>query len=449
MTARKGPRKPVEEWLLGREPEPAAEAEAILPEIIRSEVNLLVLPFFALSRKGLKRKTKTEYRTTVVRDGKRLEILWQVTANAEYGYPGPFDKQVHKAVEQILSEMPLPLENPIPLGSLYRLAKSMGLTPAKGGNYSGWVYRQIKESLERIVLVGIRSRGTFYSKERKRWIDEVFHLYDRVIFKGERLPDGRIADTNYLYLSSWYLENLNALYVKPIDYGYYRSLRSTVSQRLYELLGVKFYGVLQEGLPSLRYRYSTLCQLLPLTPQKYLSKAKQQLDPAHRELKRTGFLEKVMWRTGPAGAGEEDWFLYYFPGPRVWEERQRYETPSLGEEGPLPLPGDESPGASAEAAAGAKPKQLAFEAWEREAEAKGLVEELLRALGDERSRPFYEKLARRAVQHRRLLDLIYRVLGEVKEDWREGRIRTSKGAAFVDKLKRYCKERGIDLGLKH
>jgi len=73
---------------------------------------------------------------------------------------------------------------------------------------------------------------------------------------------------------------------------------------------------------------------------------------------------------------------------------------------------------------------------------------MLELLGDERSRPFYLKLARRAVDHPRLLDLVYRCLSEVKEEWREGLIRTSKGAVFVDKLKRYCKERGIDLGLK-
>jgi len=407
------------------------EGEDLLPEIIRSEVNLLVLPFFALSRKGLKQKIKTEYRTTVVRGGRRLEILWQVTANAEYGYPGPFDKQVHKAVEQIISELPLPLKNPIRLGSLYRLAKSMGLKPSKNGNYSGWVYRQIKEALERIVLVGIRSRGTFYSKEKKKWIDEVFHLYDRVIFKGEQLPDGRIADTNYLYLSSWYLENLNALYVKPLDYGYYRSLKSTVSQRLYELLGVKFYRLLQEGIPSLRYRYSTLCQLLPITRQRFLSKAKEKLEPAHRELKETGFLERVMWRESPREG--DDWFLYYFPGPRAREEVERLRLPEdvLAGEGDLELGLESLPAGRA--------KGGRSEEWEIEA----LVQEMLRVLEDERSKAFYRKVAKTVPA-----DLIYRCLSEVKEEWHEGLIRTTKGAVFTDKLKRYCRERGIELGLR-
>jgi hypothetical protein len=37
-------------------------------------------------------------------------------------------------------------------------------------------------------------------------------------------------------------------------------------------------------------------------------------------------------------------------------------------------------------------------------------------------------------------------LSEVKDDFRRGRVRKSKGAAFTDRLKRYCEERGILLG---
>jgi len=80
-----------------------------------------------------------------------------------------------------------------------------------------------------------------------------------------------------------------------------------------------------------------------------------------------------------------------------------------------------------------------------EAEAQALVEEILQVVGDEHSRGFYVKLARRALEEPILLDLIYRCLSEVKEEEREGLIRTTKGAVFVDKLKRYCKERGIEL----
>ena len=100
---------------------------SLLPEVIRSEVNLLVLPFFALWDKGLKKKTKIEYKTTAKRHNRKLEISWTVLSNPEFGYPGPFDRKVHKAIEQIISEFPLPIQNPIQIGSIYKLIERMGL----------------------------------------------------------------------------------------------------------------------------------------------------------------------------------------------------------------------------------------------------------------------------------------------------------------------------------
>ncbi len=421
---------PLEEGTPNLEPVPTASEIGKYEEedVVRSEVNLLTLPFFALSRKGLKDIQEICYHDVVSRDGKRVEILWRVSANVRQGFPGPFDKEVHKAIEQIISEQlrsrPLPLENPIPLGSLYELCRRMRI------NSSGKNYRRIKEALKRITLTGVESRGAFYCRGREQWVEDVFHLYERVVFKGERLEDGTVADQNYLYLGSWYLQNVNALYLKPLDYAYYRGLRSTVARRLYELLGVKFYGLLRRGRggggvshPRIQYRYSTLCQLLPLTRQRHPSKAREKLGPAHAELVETGFLAEVEWQEAAAReeGGEPDWLLVYAPGPRAWAEAARS---TLGGSEAV-APGGEG----------------------REAEVQGLVEEILQALGDERSRAFYTQLARRAAKEPRLRELIYRCLSEVKEEWREGTVRTSKGAVFVDKLKRYCRERGIELGL--
>ena len=64
----------------------------VLPEpleILRSEVNLLTLPFFALCDKDVRRRTKTEFTEVQERDGAQLQILWRVTGDPELGYPGP------------------------------------------------------------------------------------------------------------------------------------------------------------------------------------------------------------------------------------------------------------------------------------------------------------------------------------------------------------------------
>ncbi len=297
--------------------------EINLPKIINSEVNLLVFPFFALSTKGLKNKTKTVYQEIIKKGDQKVNILWKVSSNSEYGYPGPFDRKVYQTISEILSEILKEegeIKNPIPLGSLYNLCKRMNME-----NYGGMEYKKIKEAFIKIKTTSIESKGTFYSKDKKQWIEDIFSLYDRVIFKGEKIFDNEIADNNYLFLGSWYLQNLNSFYIKPIDYNYLQSLKSKIASRLYEILGVKFYGLRNKRENFICYRYSKLCQLLPVIPHEYISLAKQQLDPGNNELRDTGFISKYDWSEN----GKKDWLIYYWPGERAKEEMKRAKIKSI------------------------------------------------------------------------------------------------------------------------
>jgi replication initiator protein A len=296
--------------------------------IIRSEVNFLIYPFFALSRKDAVHRSKTEYHTTIERGDEKLDVYWKVSANPEYGYPSPFDRKVHKAIEQIISNLEKPTQNPVPLGSFYHIAQLLNLKD------SGRFYSNIKAAVQRIVTTTVESKRTFYDKGRKRWLETTFHLYDRVVFVGEELPNGEIADTNYLFLGSWYLDNINARYVKPLDFTYYRSLKNNIASRLYELLGVKFYGMGHH--PYIRYRYSNLCKLLPVTQYQRPSKAKEILNPAHDELIASKFLAKVEWQEI---LGEKhDWYVCYWAGTRAKEEIKQFSK-----QGALPPPDDLEP----------------------------------------------------------------------------------------------------------
>ena len=309
-------------------------------EFVRSEVNLLVFPFFALTTKGLRRRLETEFRAVAERDGERVEILWNVSANPKYGYPGLFDRQVHRAVEQIITETLRTqgrIENPIALGSLYGLCERMGRRKRRGRQeYGGREYRAIRRALERITTTSIKSEGTFYHKGEKHWVSEVFHLYDAMVFQGKRLRNGEIADTNYLYLSDLYLQSLNSFYVKPLDYHYQRSLRSPIASRLYEILGVKFYGVRNHRQAEVCFRYSTLTQLLPVERCEYLAHARKQLNPAHQELVATGFLAAYEWREA---RDDGDWLIFYRPGERARDEIRRAQAErrlTNGAQGTLP-----------------------------------------------------------------------------------------------------------------
>jgi plasmid replication initiation protein len=275
-------------------------------KIVRAEVNLLNLPFFVLSGREMHTQRETVYEVEERVGDTLVQRIWRVTGSQHLGHPAPFDKKVFRAIEAIIDEQGYPVENPVTF-TTYELLKKMG------ERIGGRQYQMVRKSIDRIVATTIIAQNIFWRKSRRSWHSETFHIYERCIHQGEELPGGRIAEKNHLWLHPLYLESLNARYVKPIDYEYYKSLERPVAKRLYELLGYKFYGAMKNGSDTLVYNYQTLCKLLPLKPQKYPSLAKRCMSGAHEELIRTGFLAHAVWR---------GWKIYYQAGPKALEEFQ-------------------------------------------------------------------------------------------------------------------------------
>ena len=330
------------------------EIEQAVPNILRSEFNFLKYPFFDLTKSS--KRDKIEVSEIIERDGGKAEILWKVLRTVEYGFPSAFDKKVHRAVEQIINQLPKPITNPIRLGSLRELCRLMGISPNSGYNKN-----RIKESFERITLTGIQTKGTFYLKDEKRRIDETFHIYDHVILAGKELSDGTIADAVYLLLGNFYLRNINANYVVPLDFEYYKSLKGTITERLYEYIGLMIYAALENNQHQ-RYvhiKYSTLCSYLPLARQTVKWKAKQQLAPAHSQLTESGYFRDVDWQDTHK---KDDWLIYYYIGERARDEWKRNKEsksipPEFQLEAPMPQEAKPERQKSKEEPAKQKPKQ--------------------------------------------------------------------------------------------
>ena len=289
-----------------------------------SEVNTILFPFFVLNKYG--DSSAIEYSGTVAEKGRITKFKWLVSAPPPYSLPTAFDFQVFRAVEKLISRMDKPIQNPITF-SLYELCRTMRIKPCNVN------YQRIKKAIKKFTSIFLESKGAFYLKERgERITTEVaFHFYEMCIFVNERLPDGNIADTNYLWLNPFYLSNINNNYVKPFDEVYYWSLKRPLTRRIHEVLSVKFYGMPSLGKP-LRLRYKGVCDLAGIKPYRYLSKAKKQLRSAHEELIKTGFLKSARWEK--RGKKPETWFILYTPGPRAIEEIKR----AKGERMELPEP---------------------------------------------------------------------------------------------------------------
>jgi hypothetical protein len=106
------------------------ETQYPVPLILRSEFNFLKYPFFDLTKAS--KRDKIEIREIIQTKDEKADILWKVLKNVEYGFPSAFDKKVHRAVEQIINQLPKPITNPIRLGSLRDLCRLMGVNPNSG-----------------------------------------------------------------------------------------------------------------------------------------------------------------------------------------------------------------------------------------------------------------------------------------------------------------------------
>ncbi len=229
----------------------------------------------------------------------------------------------------------------------------------------------------------------------------------------ERRRGGRLeAGYSQFRFNERLLLNLLHNYTKPLYLNVILRLQKEVSVLLYLHLDL----VMADKVHYARRTEELIAELGLSGEYRYLSYRRRVLEPALKELEgvelSTGKLMYAKLQRIPDG---QDWKAVFKKEPHA-----------------LPHPHSRAEG----------PHRV--EVGEKDSyEIQALVEEMVRVLEDPKSQAFYERVARICPT-----DLIFRVLSEVKEEWREGLIRTSKESVFTDKLKRYCEERGIELGLR-
>lgn len=396
------------------------KTDLAVPEIFRAEIISLQYPFFFLADLD-----KIEI------GNPKSDFYWLVAPNPEFGKPAKLAWKVHRAVEKIITDYPRPISNPVPLGSLYRLGELIGWDPQKVD------YGKLKRAFKSI------KSATIEIKDKSAKLEGVTGLYHAVYFRGEKMPNGEVADQVYLFLSEWYLDHLNRFLVRPLDANLYNNL-TLDEARLYELVGTRFYGLFQfieGGLKQVgnytQLKYSELCQLFPLMRKRYLS-WERRLPKAHQGLIDKGYFEKVETEEIEPDEFGKDWLFKYYPGEVAKEEIKRHKKEQRQ------LLREETPQLGPEEKADIDLKKKLLEGW---------VVEMKEALEDSlgKNEKFYRRLGQLIVQGKISEELVRQCLAETRVEAEE-RLRDkdkepihSRSAYFTDLLKRRLKERDLDL----
>jgi len=253
------------------------------PEYIQAEAYLEMSGYFTPSSKrikGIYTKEK-KIREYVDEQGTMHTLKVKISANYELGLPITSDLDYYRAFLKICDEIvdregrfKLPIA--VPTSTLIRYT---------GKTENARVWREVRKWFDRMAWTGLK--GAIYLAKQKDYDDGASTtLFSLVIQKGKRMRNGRVADTNYIWLSPWFLSNYYYRYTRPIDFEFYKRLRKPIAKSLFTLLENGWYAA--DGKPYTK-SYRALCDEFLLTPHLQLSLIKQQLDPSHRELQKVEF----------------------------------------------------------------------------------------------------------------------------------------------------------------
>lgn len=198
-------------------------------DFIKVEKNLTSLGFFTPSTHKIRTPQAKEVSFTRTHEGKREKVSVTIAPSVLSSLPTTADQDKYLAFQKIITDRRQDgeaIRNPISFTSA-ELLRLMDRRVSAGKNYD-----DIESWLDRMTSTTVISKSAVFFAGRKSWATDRFHVFERAVSIGQELPDGTVADKNYVWLSEWQLENINNNYVLPVDFETYKKLKNYISKAL-------------------------------------------------------------------------------------------------------------------------------------------------------------------------------------------------------------------------
>lgn len=356
------------------------------------ELTLAEFPLFILGKKGGKNIETLEYQDTIKgHNGEIVARRWRVTPNGKYGFPSASAMETFYDLFQIWKDEDFKSQV-IHFGSIYNILKRRGLA-TKGDNY-----KRIEKDLYQLKGVMIEAKNAFWDNEVKAYVDMAFNLFDWVCVYKETtsgqstLPLASIKASDVLYGSV----KKNSLLLTDFDSKFFHSL-TPMEQRFSLYLSKVFRSQTVHKRELLEF-----ASQIPIE-----AKAKRKIRQTVKDASQ-GLIEKGFIRLA----------AYGFEKGKDGQECVVFKRKGVAPR--LPAGTNKN---------NKEPYRI-----------DALVEDILAVCKDQQSLRFYKKVAF-------LMDesTIYRTISEVKEVIHTGEIQRTPGALFTNLIKKYAKERNIDI----
>ena len=361
------------------------------------ELTLAEFPIFNLSKKFNKMDLMTYEDTITGKSGKQVKRKWEVTPAAKYGIGTASTFNTLFDLFQIWKESNFESQY-INFGSIYNLLKRKGLAVNKQQ------YTQIAKDLNCLVGMTITAQNAFWDNEREAYVDMTFHLFetvwlykDKAKSKQASLPFARIKASDILYGSI----KKNSLLTADFDSKFFYSL-TPIEQRI-----ALYLSKVLKTKKTYSREMLKLANQIPINA-KQAKHIKQEFKKACEGLIEKGFKLLESYEFKKAVDGKTELIVFKRKGI-LPPSKKTARHPAQG-------------------------------TVKEESEINLLVEDILEVCEDEQSTGFYKKVARLLPQQD-----IYQAISEVKEVRDLGEIKKNKGAIFTSIIKKYARERGLDL----
>ena len=389
---------------------------ALFSAPVKVELHAIKIPFFRLDKN--RRKTG-EYSPILLKNGGMLMPVYMPHYAAKKLFMAILKKMTEDVKRQ--GRVKIPVE--------FRSNKELRTILGKQG----------RSYLEKVVIDLVKATFTHVKAVKNIKTGEYLKSYEhfalvrKIVLAGDKYYDEnegtyKIADRVMVYPDQWIIDNFEEFYVHMLDYDLWNRF-SPIAQRLYEILSYTYYA---NKLKSVRYKYSTLTYLIPLSPQKYFSMAMKILGPRLDELIRVGYVNDVRYERIDSG----DWMFTFVPGPVAVEEYRTLEQRK--EKADRINRGDISGRLNSRLSE--KLMQLPDVRNVDDREIELMVKDILEVTQDRHSERFYRLLARK-INHEVLREL----LSILKADYlHPGINEKSPGALLVGMVKKYLQSGKIN-----
>lgn len=281
----------------------------------------------------------------------------QYIPTAEFGYSNTLDEDYYYAFERIFEEdlaeeritfaeswveYPREAEQRTELRLRVKLNGPVRVSNSRILKYAGRIkagddWKTVREWIKRQAYTGILGQLRLAKPDLLPEEFKVEPLFKSFWFPGEKIAGDRVAETNYVLPADWFVWNKYHHHTKPLDLAFRRSLEKPIARALYPVLdrgwfaanrvplktvrdsGSFNWSVFRGGAESFSKRYDAFCALFSLPVFKYLSRVRQQFDPALEELQAGGFLDRWTWAKT---SDEVSYVLTAWPGDKWFQDQQ-------------------------------------------------------------------------------------------------------------------------------